>query len=61
MLDTIIIALSIIFALAGFVVATWSYIDTKRKFSHQQFLIEREIKIKEAVERFKERTRLGKK
>jgi hypothetical protein len=61
MLETIAVALTIIFSLAGFAVAAWSYTDTKRKFSHQQFLSDREIKRKEADERFNERTRLGKK
>lgn len=60
MLDTIIIALTIISSIAGLIFAAWSYIDTNRMRSHQEFLVETKQKSKEARERFKERTRLGK-
>ncbi|MFA0053890.1 hypothetical protein [Vibrio echinoideorum] len=60
MLNIIITALTLIFSIAGLVVAAWSYSDTKRKYSHQEYLNEIEQDNKEADKRFKERTRLGK-
>ncbi|MDH5938059.1 hypothetical protein L8R84_18235 [Vibrio splendidus] len=60
MLDSIIIALTIITSIAGIIIAAWSYVDTHRIQSHQEFLIQRKIEHKEAQERFKEGTRLGK-
>ncbi|HHX8572455.1 TPA: hypothetical protein ACVO35_001385 [Vibrio alginolyticus] len=60
MLNIIVVALTIISAIAGLIVAAWSYIDTQRVRSHQEFISERKEKRQEARERFKERTRLGK-
>lgn len=60
MLNTIIVVLTLIFSIAGLIVAAWSYSDTKRKYSHQKFLIEIKQDRKEANKHFKERTRLGK-
>lgn len=61
MLNIIVIILTFIFTVLGLVVATWSYIDTKRILSQQEFISDREKKRQEAKERFKSRTRLGKK
>lgn len=60
MLNIIVVALTIISAIAGLIVAAWSYIDTQRVRSRQEFISERAEKHKEARERFKERSRLTK-
>lgn len=56
--NLLIIILSIVIGIAGLAVTIWSFIDTKRLRSHQQFLEERKQKRKEAEERFKSRTRI---
>ncbi|EJN6829096.1 hypothetical protein Q6U54_000721 [Vibrio vulnificus] len=61
MLNTIVIILTVFSAIAGLIVAAWSYIDTQRVLSHRKFLVEREEEHHQARNRFKERTRLGKK
>ncbi|EPW7001992.1 hypothetical protein ACWO06_001020 [Vibrio parahaemolyticus] len=60
MLDIIVSSLTIIAAVTGIGIAIWSYLDTKRRYSHQEFLKEIEQNNKDADKRFKERTRLGK-
>ncbi|OCH13783.1 hypothetical protein A6E05_05610 [Aliivibrio sp. 1S165] len=61
MLSNIIISGITLFAvLAGLGIAIWSYLDTRRKFSHNEFIEDRKQQRKEAQERFKDKTRLGK-
>lgn len=61
MLNIIIVSLTIISTVLGLIVAAWSYIDTQRVRSQQEFISKRKEKRQEAKVRFKERTRLGKK
>ncbi|OCH05912.1 hypothetical protein A6D98_05970 [Aliivibrio fischeri] len=59
--DIIISGITFIATLTGLGIAVWSYLDTRRKFSHKEFIEDREQQRKKAEKRFKERTRLGKK
>lgn len=58
--DILISVITFIAVIATIIFSAWTYIDTKRKYSHQQFLEERKKDHKEARERFKKRTMLGK-
>lgn len=60
MLDIIITIVSIVGAILGIGVAIWSFFDTKRKYSYEQFAEERKKKREDADKRFKERSRVGK-
>jgi len=59
--NVLISGITFIAVIATLIFSVWTYIDTKRKYSHDQFIQEREQKRKEADERFKKRTRLGRK
>ncbi|EKO3388749.1 hypothetical protein OMA37_000512 [Vibrio fluvialis] len=61
MLSTIIISgLTFIAVIATLIFSVWTFVDTKRRYSHQQFLKNIEQDRIEADKRFKKRTRLGK-
>ncbi|MEZ8657723.1 hypothetical protein AB6D68_01275 [Vibrio cyclitrophicus] len=58
--DIFINGIMFIVVVATLIFAAWTYIDTKRKYSHQEFIADTKQKKQEAHKRFKERTRLGK-
>ncbi|NRF60932.1 hypothetical protein [Vibrio coralliilyticus] len=60
MLDIIVSSLTIIASIIGVGIAIWSYVDTKRRYTHQEFLKQIDQDNKEADIRFQKRTRLGK-
>ncbi|MDD9154578.1 hypothetical protein PVK64_00050 [Aliivibrio sp. S4TY2] len=61
MLANIIISgITFIAIIAVIIFSVWSIIDTRRKYSYQTFIQERQQEHNDAKERFKKRTRLGK-
>ncbi|NOH95327.1 hypothetical protein [Vibrio sp. 99-70-13A1] len=58
--DILINGITFIVVVATLIFAVWTYIDTKRQYSHQEFIADTTQKKQEAHKRFKERTRLGK-
>lgn len=60
LVDFLIGVLSFIAIAATLAFSVWTYIDTKRKYSHEKFSERRKQEHKEARERFKKRTKLGK-
>lgn len=61
MLASILIyGLTAIAVIATLIFAIWTFVDTRRKYSHQNFLISRHAKQLKAEERFKNKTRLRK-
>ena len=59
--NILIITLTIVAVLATLMFSIWTYIDTKRKYSHEQFIEERKQDHIDAREHFRKRTSLGKK
>lgn len=60
-IDTVISTLTIVAVLSTVIFFVWTYIDTKRKYSHEKFIEERKQDHKDARNRFNRRSSLGKK
>ncbi len=60
MITLVIYAVTILAILATAIFSIWTYVDTNRKYSIQDFTESRKIKNLEAEKRFKDKTRLGK-
>lgn len=60
-IDILISTLTIVVVLATVIFFGWTYIDTKRRYSHEVFIEERKQDHKDARSRFKRRSSLGKK
>lgn len=60
MLNLLVQAITFFAVVATIVFTIWTYIDTRRKYSTQEFIKTRKFKYKKAEKRFKNKTRLGK-
>ncbi len=60
MLNLLVSTITILSVCATVVFSVWTIVDTRRKYSHQDFVERRTTKKEEAEKRFKNKTRLGK-
>ncbi|CDT91357.1 hypothetical protein VDIAB_230056 [Vibrio diabolicus] len=60
MISLVIYGITILAIIATAIFSIWTYVDTNRKYSMEDFTESRKIKNLEAENRFKDKTRLGK-
>jgi FtsZ-interacting cell division protein ZipA len=59
MLDTVLVVVSIIASVLGLIVAVWSYIDTRRRYSRDEHIEQIQKRLEDAEKRFKKKSRFS--